>query len=45
VGHWQQGEATETLAACRQGLMCSLTQPQRAALEHMETVVTRFARP
>jgi tetratricopeptide (TPR) repeat protein len=41
----QEGHASETVIACRQGLTCALTDPQRASLENMETLAARFAQP
>jgi hypothetical protein len=43
--HLQKGDATDTLVACREGLTCWLTQPQRDILENMQTLAARFERP
>jgi hypothetical protein len=43
--HLQEGHDSETVRACREGLTCSLTEPQRAALENMKALAARFARP
>jgi hypothetical protein len=39
----QSGDADATLAACREGTSCTLTQPQRAVRDKFKTVVRRFA--
>jgi hypothetical protein len=38
----QLGDADATLAACREGLSCTLTEPQRAAVDNMMTMLARF---
>jgi hypothetical protein len=43
--HLQEGQATETLIACREGLTCPLSEVQRAALEQMQALAARFAQP
>jgi tetratricopeptide (TPR) repeat protein len=43
--HLQEGHARETLLACREGLTCALTEPQRASLEKMKTLAARGAQP
>ena len=39
----QLGDADATLAACREGLACTLTEPQLAALDNIRTLVAPFA--
>jgi hypothetical protein len=39
----QVGDAEATVAACREGLACTLTEPQRVALENIRLMVVRFA--
>jgi tetratricopeptide (TPR) repeat protein len=40
----QSGDADATLAACDQGISCTLTEPQRVVLEKFKAIVERFAR-
>jgi tetratricopeptide (TPR) repeat protein len=39
----QSGDADATLAACRAGLSCALTEPQREVLDKFKTLVERLA--
>jgi tetratricopeptide (TPR) repeat protein len=39
----QLGDADATLAACNEGMSCTLTEPQRNVLDKFKTVVDRFA--
>jgi tetratricopeptide (TPR) repeat protein len=39
----QVGDADAALAACREGLACTLTEPQLAALDNIRTLVAPFA--
>jgi tetratricopeptide (TPR) repeat protein len=43
--HLQAGQARETFSACREGLTCVLTQPQRASLENIQALTARFVQP
>jgi hypothetical protein len=43
--HFQEGHARETFIACREGLACALSGPQRESLENMKTLTGRFAQP
>ena len=38
----QLGDADATLAACREGLSCTLTEPQRVVLDNIRSMVARF---
>jgi tetratricopeptide (TPR) repeat protein len=39
----QLGDADATLAACKEGMSCTLTEPQRVLLDKFKTMVERFA--
>jgi hypothetical protein len=39
----QLGDADATLAACHEGMSCTLTEPQRVILDKFKTMVDRFA--
>ena len=39
----QLGDADETMAACHEGMSCTLTEPQRVVLDKFKTMVDRFA--
>jgi tetratricopeptide (TPR) repeat protein len=43
--HLQEGHASATVTACREGLACSLSGPQRTSLENMKDLAARFAPP
>ena len=39
----QLGDADAILAACHEGMSCTLTEPQRVVLDKFKTTVDRFA--